>query len=412
MNCQCRCIPSAALVRYRADGMRIEKVVNGETVVHIWDGSNIVLDVDGDDGVVIDRYIRGITLLASDVHGYYLYNAHGDVVQLADGSGVIMKDYDYDAFGVQLDSDGGMLYTQSGDALFEDADTNPWRYCGEYFDVETNTIYLRARYYDPVTGRFSSEDPIRDGLNWYTYCIGNPVRYYDPDGLFLREIYKGIKSAIEVVVDVATWTWDHVLTKDSFERADEIIEYGQGKGILEKAGLAGLLFINAPFKIYDALSANISHSLIISVRMRHGGAISGLELSMAKSAGDMLAGNIIGNIIVAGFKGLSAMKQKVTWTGQNFDDIAKSTTPDELINSLEGSGWTKVVETGGAKSGPATILTDPATGVNVRVHATPGTGSAYFRVQNAGGNYLGSDGAFPSNATKTEIGDLTHFYFK
>ena len=165
-----------------ADGMRIEKVVNGETVAHIWDGSNIVMDVDGDDGAVIDRYIRGITLLASEDYGYYLFNAHGDVVQLADGSGVVEKDYDYDAFGVQVDSDGQTVYTQSGDALFEDSDTNPWRYCGEYFDTETNTIYLRARYYDPVTGRFSSEDPIRDGLNWYTYCANNPILYVDPLG--------------------------------------------------------------------------------------------------------------------------------------------------------------------------------------------------------------------------------------
>jgi len=122
-------------------------------------------------------------LLASDDFGYYLYNAHGDVVQLADGSGAVTKDYNYDAFGVQLDSDGQMQYTDVGDALFEDTDTNPWRYCDEYFDTETNTIYLRARYYNPALGRFSSEDPIRDGLNWYTYCESNPIIFIDPWGL-------------------------------------------------------------------------------------------------------------------------------------------------------------------------------------------------------------------------------------
>ena len=42
--------------------------------------------------------------------------------------------------------------------------------------------YLRARYYDPGTGRFVSEDPIQDGTNWYAYCGNNPVMFVDPMG--------------------------------------------------------------------------------------------------------------------------------------------------------------------------------------------------------------------------------------
>ena len=105
-------------------------------------------------------YVRGIGLIASkDTAGfsYYLQNGHGDVVQLANAGGAIIKTYDYDAFGVERDADA--------------QDSNPFRYCGEYFDRETETIYLRARYYNPRTGRFTAEDPIGDGLNWYTYGI-------------------------------------------------------------------------------------------------------------------------------------------------------------------------------------------------------------------------------------------------
>lgn len=43
---------------------------------------------------------------------------------------------------------------------------------------------MRARYYDPVTGRFLSEDPAAQGLNWFTYCEGNPVSNGDPTGMF------------------------------------------------------------------------------------------------------------------------------------------------------------------------------------------------------------------------------------
>lgn len=55
-----------------------------------------------------------------------------------------MTSYEYDAFGGLKGADLN--------------DDNPFRYCGEYFDVETVTIYLRARYYDPGIGRFTQED--------------------------------------------------------------------------------------------------------------------------------------------------------------------------------------------------------------------------------------------------------------
>ncbi len=43
--------------------------------------------------------------------------------------------------------------------------------------------YLRARYYDSSIRRFITEDPIKDGLNWYAYAGNNPVMFVDPSGL-------------------------------------------------------------------------------------------------------------------------------------------------------------------------------------------------------------------------------------
>ena len=65
---------------------------------------------------------------------------------------------------------------------------NPIKYAGEYYDDELDMIYLRARYYNPQIGRFTSFD-IEEGeisnpldMNRYVYCRNNPIKYVDPNG--------------------------------------------------------------------------------------------------------------------------------------------------------------------------------------------------------------------------------------
>ena len=63
-------------------------------------------------------------------------------------------------------------------------------YTGQQYDRVTNQYYLRARYYNPVIGRFTQEDVYRgDGLNLYAYCNNNPVEYCDPSG-YAKKICK------------------------------------------------------------------------------------------------------------------------------------------------------------------------------------------------------------------------------
>jgi RHS repeat-associated protein len=73
-------------------------------------------------------------------------------------------------------------------------DTNLFRYTGEYYDLETNTYMLRFRNYDPRTSRFTREDPIRHGLNYYTYCGNNPIMFFDPWGLKPVDVVEHAKS--------------------------------------------------------------------------------------------------------------------------------------------------------------------------------------------------------------------------
>ncbi|HOV28163.1 MAG TPA: RHS repeat-associated core domain-containing protein, partial [Pseudobacteroides sp.] len=70
---------------------------------------------------------------------------------------------------------------------------NRFRYAGEQFDPVTGQYYLRARFYNPVIGRFTQEDTYRgDGLNLYAYVQNNPVKYYDPSG-YCSESKQGMK---------------------------------------------------------------------------------------------------------------------------------------------------------------------------------------------------------------------------
>ncbi|MFR7908492.1 MAG: RHS repeat domain-containing protein [Oscillospiraceae bacterium] len=193
---------TTASYKYNASGLRYEKTVNGETINHVWDGNQqIVADVIDNQFYEADCYIRGTNLVAKynywngdkSEYTYYTQNAHGDVVNLTDKDGKVTKSYRYDAFGIEKNID--------------ENDTNAFRYCGEYFDKETATVYLRARYYNPSTGRFINRDSYLGkrsdplSLNLYTYCRNNPIRYIDPSGHSYATLPNGDKMSINSASD-------------------------------------------------------------------------------------------------------------------------------------------------------------------------------------------------------------------
>ena len=163
---------------YDAEGLRTGKTVNGEKTIYVWDGDQMVMELSK-GGAVQKRYIRGNDLVYADKgenteKTYYVTDMHGNVVQLLDESGNVTKTYEYDSFGNEVKP--------------EKKDENPYRYCGEYYDKETEEVYLRARYYEPGVGRFitrdtytgESDEPL--SLHLYTYCENDGVNYVDCDG--------------------------------------------------------------------------------------------------------------------------------------------------------------------------------------------------------------------------------------
>ena len=161
-----------AAYAYNTQGIRTAKVTFSTRTNYLLDGANVVGERLNGEYV---SYLRGANLIlrtGEDGTDFYLFNAHGDVTGLADSTGASTRAYDYDAFGVEKDPDP--------------LDENPFRYCGEYFDRETETYYLRARYYDPTIGRFTQQD-----THWTT---ANSIYGDNPQKINEREDKLGLKS--------------------------------------------------------------------------------------------------------------------------------------------------------------------------------------------------------------------------
>ncbi len=124
---------------------------------------------------------------------YYLYNGHGDVVQIVDTSGAVKNTYDYDVWGNFLKK--------------EETIENHFTYFGQTYDETTGLYYLRARYYDPTTGRFTQQDPAEDGYNWYVYGNNNPIKYVDTSGEVIETIADIISIGLSTKDLVTNPSW-------------------------------------------------------------------------------------------------------------------------------------------------------------------------------------------------------------
>jgi RHS repeat-associated protein len=64
----------------------------------------------------------------------------------------------------------------------------PYKYTGKELDMEHGLMQydFQARQYDPTVGRFMTMDPLAEkyySVSPYAYCLNNPVRFVDPDGM-------------------------------------------------------------------------------------------------------------------------------------------------------------------------------------------------------------------------------------
>lgn len=156
--------------RYDAEGLRFELLENGRRTSFVYHNGELLHEEGREEqeisyhlGAGMEAFRRGQEL------SYYQRDEQLSTVFVTDGQGEIRNSYQYDAFGIPLETTEQL--------------NNRIRYTGQQYDELTQQYYLRARYYNPVAGRFIQEDVYQgDGLNLYAYCGNNPVVYDDPSG--------------------------------------------------------------------------------------------------------------------------------------------------------------------------------------------------------------------------------------
>ncbi len=179
---------TAETYAYDAFGRRAYTASGGATNWYVYDGDHVLAEVDN-TGELIRSYVWGPgidNLLAftdytgGETNTYYALTDHlGTVHAMVDESGEIVESYRYDAWGRVLG-----VYDATGTPLDESAIGNHYLWQGRWYSWDTKLYYFRARWYDPITGRWLSKDPIgiSGGLNQYVFCGNNPVNFRDPDG--------------------------------------------------------------------------------------------------------------------------------------------------------------------------------------------------------------------------------------
>jgi len=161
--------------KYDPFGRRIQKSSLSGTTNYLYEGSNSVAEVDA-AGTLLASYTQNagtdepLAELRNGTAGYYEQDGLGSVTSIAGTAGTLLSSDTYDSFGNLTASTGSFV--------------NPFQYTGRDYDSETGLRYYRARYYDPPTGRFLSEDStsFQGGINFYTYSLNNPINLRDPSG--------------------------------------------------------------------------------------------------------------------------------------------------------------------------------------------------------------------------------------
>ena len=165
---------------YDGDGNRVSETAGSTVTKFVWDPfgqyPELALELNGSGGLIA-RFIYGdgpVAMETPTATYFYQLDPQGSVAEMTDASGNAVAAYHYDGYG---------NVTIAG--------TNPTgnslMFQGQWLDANTGLYYMRARNYDPTTGRFTQRDPLMPvvGVPFvspYVFALDRPTYFSDPSG--------------------------------------------------------------------------------------------------------------------------------------------------------------------------------------------------------------------------------------
>ena len=183
-----------ATYRYNADGRRIQQTTGGITRNYLWDEAgygNVVAEFDEMNALQTSYIVDEVHVLGQNRSGttsYLLHDDQGSTRELVNTDGTTQQ-YVYDAFGT----------LRAGPQTPQTA----YLYAGQQFDADSGLYYLRARFYQPGSGRFLTRDtfspPLNETseINRYSYVANNPINAIDPSGYSAIVQYSQVNDTAE-----------------------------------------------------------------------------------------------------------------------------------------------------------------------------------------------------------------------
>jgi RHS repeat-associated protein len=243
---------------YDASGMRVRSYTASNTQLFLIDPNNhtgyaqVLEELDDVGGSPSQSYVIGDDIIAQSAGGvsapsYLLYDGHGSTRQLVQNTGAVINHFNYDAYGEMLSTSS----PNPGTTL---------RYCGEQFDVNLKMYNLRARYYDPATGRFNQRDSFAgnefdpETLHKYAYAHQDPVNGIDPSGNFT---VLEVLSVVGIIATVASIFLQVVRAVNNLKALDELIEVNWLLNQLDLEPIFLVLFSHYAF----GMALHIIHNL-------------------------------------------------------------------------------------------------------------------------------------------------------
>ena len=161
---------------YNADGLRVQKTVNGVVTGYTLHGKNVVHMTKGNDELhfFYDAQNRPAVVVYNGTAYAYVKSLQGDIVAILDENGNTVVSYGYDAWGAPLWCTGELAETLGK--------VQPFRYRGYVYDEETGLYYLRSRFYNSSLCRFIDMDCLIHSGNTFAYCCNSPASMHDVCG--------------------------------------------------------------------------------------------------------------------------------------------------------------------------------------------------------------------------------------